>query len=191
MKVYLTAGHQVVNGKGTGAHSLYGDEAVLALRLRNDITSLLAARGVTVFNDPPADTLTKVIEWLRTSTVSDRDLVIDLHFNSAASAAAKGTEVIIPEKYTRKELDLGIAMAKAVSDSLGTTLRRGKLIHTGVKTEGETAHKSIGILNKPYKATNILVEVCFLSNYDEMTNLFPTNYRKLVSSIADVVCKHA
>lgn len=191
MKIYLTAGHQVIDGKGTGAHSAYGDEAVQALRIREDVTALLRARGVTVFNEPPADTLSKVINWLRGVTVNESDVVIDIHFNSAANEKANGTEVIIPEKYSKGELDLGIEMVKAVTSALGTTARRGKLIHSGVKTEGETAHKAIGILNKPFRAKNILVEVCFISNYDEMTNKYPTNYRKLISNIADVICSYA
>lgn len=184
-KIYITAGHQVINGKGTGAHG-FNDEAKLALELRDDLTAKLRQRGLTVLNEAPADPLTKVITWLRNTVTRDTDICVDIHFN-AGPPKAEGTEVIIPEKYTEKELQLARNLASAISTTLGTKLRKGCIIHLGVKTESETQHKSIGILNKPFRATNVLLEVCFVTNYHEMTILYPTNYRALVKNLADVL----
>jgi N-acetylmuramoyl-L-alanine amidase len=185
MKIYLTAGHQVIDGKGTGAHG-FRDEAVEALKLRDDITALLRSRGVQVENEPPAAPLTKVIDWLR-QMVTGSDIVCDIHFNSAGTAQANGTEVIVPEKYTKREIELAKQLGLAIRAALGTKLRSGKIIHAGVKTESETPHKAIGILNKPSLAHNVLIEIAFVSNYEEMTSLYPRGYNDLVKNIADVL----
>lgn len=186
MKIYLTAGHQVINGKGTGAHG-YGDEAVQALKIRDALTAELKNRGIVVLNDPPADALSKVLSWLKTNVV-ERDIVIDIHFNAARDERANGTEVVIPEKYTKTELALAHDMVEAVAGALGTTKRRGKIIYQGVKTESETQHKRIGILSGPHRAHNILVETCFITNYEEMTNKYPKNFSQLIKRMADVIC---
>lgn len=166
-RIYLTAGHQVINGKGTGAHSDYGDEAVLALALRDEIAAELRKLGHSVLTEAPSDTLSTVLRWLH-SVVSSKDLVVDIHFNAAANPQAHGTEVIIPSNYITKEMAFGRHLADAMADALGTRLRRGKIIYPGVKTEEETQHRRIGILSRPSKAANALLEVCFLTNYDDM-----------------------
>ena len=185
MKVYLTAGHQVINGKGTGAISNYGDEAVEALKIRDALAARLISRGIHVEMEKPSDPLTNVINWLR-SKVTGKDICIDIHFNSAASDKATGTEVIIPEKYTKTELELAKKFVSAMTGALGTKARVGKMIHHGVKTESETAHGTIGILNKPASANNILLEVCFISNYDDYKSYYK-NFNSLINNVADVI----
>lgn len=170
-RIYLTAGHQVINGKGTGAQSPYGDEAVLALELRDMIAAVLREFGHQVITEVPTDALSTVIRWLR-PIVTSKDIVIDIHFNSAANVQANGTEVIIPSKHTDAELQLAKSLASEISKALTTKLRSGKIIHAGVKAEDETAHGRIAILSQPWQPTNVLLEICFLSNYDDMSKYF-------------------
>jgi len=186
-RIYLTAGHQVINGKGTGASSPYGDEAVLALALRDDLAAELRKLGHSVITDPPSDPLRVVLRWLR-SVVSSKDILIDIHFNSAANPEANGTEVIIPSSYTAREVELGRYLAASIADALGTRLRRGKMIYPGVKTEDETQHKTIGILRGPFQPANALIETGFLSNYGDMEKYWagrPKLIRNLTTAIDD------
>lgn len=182
---YLTAGHQVINGKGTGAISPLGDEAVQAERLRDAVANIMISRGHEVRTECSKDKLGAVISWL-VGRVDGDDVVVDFHFNAAAIEKANGTEVIIPQKYTQSELKLAVDMTTAISNTLGTVRRKGKLIYHGVKTEDETQHRTIGILRRPYKAKNILIEVCFISNEKDMTSYYK-NFDKLAMAIANVL----
>lgn len=184
--IYLTAGHQIINGKGTGAHSQWGDEAVQAKRIVDRVSEILRSRSVNVSNDKPSDPLGTVVSWL-VGRVNGSDIVCDIHFNAAGTDKANGTEVIIPKKYTQQELELASHMAENIKIALGTKLRSGAMIYKGVKTEDETPHKTLGMLSKPYKAKNILVEVCFLTNKDDIVSYFQ-NFEKLCTNIADVLC---
>ena len=188
-KIYLTAGHQVIDGKGNGAHG-FGDEAVEARKIMTRVTEILRERGVTVLNDLPADPLSKVINWL-SSVVTEKDIVCEIHFNAAASQQANGTEVRSPEKHTVTELNLAKELATQISVALGTRLRNGKIIYSGVKSESETARGTIGILNKPWRAHNVLIETCFITNYDEMTSKYSKNFNEMCFKIAEVLYHYA
>jgi N-acetylmuramoyl-L-alanine amidase len=189
MKVYLTAGHQIINGRGNGAHG-YGDEAVEAAKLRDALTARLRERGVQVINESNATSLQRVLDWLRAS-VTERDMVVDIHFNAATNPAAQGTEVLIPNKHTQTELVLARDLAAAISKSINVPLRRGDTIYSGVKTEAASARSSIGILRGPFKAHNVLLEICFITNYKEMTTNYPNGFTALVNNLADVICRYA
>lgn len=187
-RIYLIAGHQVVNNKGTGAHSPYGDEAVLAHSLRDDIAAELRAYGHQVVTDVSANPLNAVLRWLR-PLATGKDVVIDIHFNSAANPQANGTEVIIPRVHTHKEMALAIKLSGVIAQTLGTRLRRGKIIHAGVKDETETAHGRIAILSQISAPTSVLLEICFLSNYDDMTKFFE-NRHLLVRQLAKAISEY-
>ncbi len=183
-KIFLTAGHQVINGKGTGASSKFGDEAVEALRIRNSLTQVLRAKGLQVLNDVPSDTLTKVINWVK-SIVAKDDVLIDIHFNAGPSQA-NGTEVFIPKEYTKTEVAFGTALAKAISTALGTKLRTGRMAYAGIKTEDESQHTRIGVLSGPTMATNALIEVCFITNEIDMSS-YRNHYEKMINELARVI----
>ena len=184
-RLYLIAGHQVINNKGTGAHSPYGDEAVLAQTLRDDLAAELRAYGHQVVTDVSANPLNAVLRWLR-PLATGKDVVIDIHFNAAASPQANGTEVIIPRGHTAREIALATRLSGVIAKTLGTRLRSGKMIYAGVKDETETAHGRIAILSQISAPTNVLIEVCFLSNYDDMTKFFG-NRRHLVRELAKAI----
>lgn len=178
-KLYLTAGHEIRNGKGTGASSIYGDEAVLAKKLVDDISYKL--KSIDVSNDKADWKLASVIQWIK-GLATSQDFVIDVHFN-AGPITATGTEVIIPDAFTMKELNF----ATEVSSVIARTL---KIRNRGVKKEKDTARKTLGILRIPNKPTNILIEVCFLSNKEDMQS-FNQNYSDLVDNLSAVILKNA
>ena len=69
--IYLTAGHEVNDGKGTGAHG-FMDEAVEALKLRNDVAVVLKNKGIKVITEKNTSKLSEVVSWLK-SLVSSKD----------------------------------------------------------------------------------------------------------------------
>lgn len=179
-KIYLTAGHEIVNGKGTGAHSSYGDEALLAQKVVSDLTRVLSVEYMLyVVNDSNTWKLAETIQWLK-GIVSEKDFIIDVHFNAGPDAAT-GVEVIVPDCASSREVTLADNLAQSISRSLGIRNR-------GVKKEKDTARKTIGILRYPAKATNVLIEVCFLTNRNDMS-AFNSNYDSFIKSLAYVINK--
>lgn len=179
--IYLLAGHAVVNGKGTGAFGVDGfDEAVEALKFRNDLTKELLSKGVAVVNENPALNLNQVITWL-SKLVKKGDIVIEFHFNAGPSAA-KGVESFVDDTYTREEFSLAKNISSAISIATGDVLRG----NAGVKKESESQHKSLAILSNVSVATNVLVELAFLSNRQSVDS-YRKNYKKVVSSVAEQI----
>lgn len=181
--VIVTAGHQ---GKGTGASYNGFDEATEARKLTDDVVNHLKKwYKLDVRTDAPLDPLRQVIAWIKSIVKSKNDLSIEIHFN-AGPPSAKGVETFIPEINTPEERELATRLSKTIANTLGTTLRTGKLKIPGVKVESESQHPRIGILSTPHLATNLLVEVCFLTNLQEIAS-YRKNYFLLVKNISDTI----
>lgn len=186
-QLFLLAGHEVVNGKGTGAHSALGDEAVEALNLRNALADrLIAKHGIRPIKEIPTDSLKLVIAWMR-SIIKQDDVMIDLHFN-AGSVTATGVEVLIPADYTLKEFSLASSLAEAVASTLGIRKRTGKLgtDKAGIKMENESQHSKLAVLGGLGVGINNLVEVCFITSPHDM-QAYRANYSQLVDKMADAI----
>ena len=186
-QLFLLAGHEVVNGKGTGAHSQLGDEAVEALKLRNAIAERLNTKhGIKAITDVPTSTLKVVVAWLR-GLIKQDDVMIDLHFN-AGSVTATGVEVLVPADYTLKEFSLASSLAEAVASTLNIRKRTGKLgvDKAGVKTESESQHSKLAVLGGLGIGINDLVEVCFITSPPDMQS-YRANYTQLVEKMTDVI----
>jgi N-acetylmuramoyl-L-alanine amidase len=176
--IYLLAGHTIIDGKGTGAFGVDGfDEAVEAAKLRDDITRLLRAKNVAVTNDVDTTPLGKLTLWLK-SLVKKKDKVIEIHFN-AGPPSATGTEAYIDDTPNYAETLLCGNITKTVSNALGIRNR-------GVKYESESRHASLAIISVPSSAVNVLVEICFCSNRNDV-NLYRANYNLLVVSLAEII----
>jgi N-acetylmuramoyl-L-alanine amidase len=179
--LYMTKGHQVINGVGNGAKHNGFDEAIEARELVNDVAKeLWKTYKVFTYADDDSDSLSKVISWL-VSKVKKGDICIDVHFNAYAKSGANGTEVFIPTNSTTAEKSFAEKVCGVISKSLGTTNR-------GVKTAAASQHSSLGILEKPHLATNILIEVCFITNEKDVT-LYRKNYNTLVKNLAKVIAE--
>ncbi|AYQ31457.1 N-acetylmuramoyl-L-alanine amidase [Runella sp. SP2] len=179
--IYLLAGHTVIAGRGTGAFGIDGfDEAVEAVRLRDDVTAALRARGVKVVNEVNTSPLAQVVAWLK-SIVKKEDKVIEIHFNMGPPTAT-GTEVYIDDTPTQEERFFAQAVARTIANTLGIRLRGVQ----GVKRESESQHKSLAIISVPSSAINILIEVMFGSNQNDV-ELYRRNYPRLVQALADTI----
>jgi N-acetylmuramoyl-L-alanine amidase len=182
--LWITAGHQVLNGQGTGAHGVNGfDEAVEARKLVNDIIAHQKKwYKLDSYTDNDTDSLNAVIQK-QVNAVNSDWVCLDVHFN-AGPATATGTEMLIPKEYTKHEIELAAALAKAVSNTLGIPKRKGRLLTLGVKTEDESQHSRIGMLSRPFKAVNVLAEICFISNPANVA-VYRKEYWNLVKAISD------
>jgi N-acetylmuramoyl-L-alanine amidase len=175
-KLFITAGHEIRNGKGTGAHSAYGDEAILARHFVTDVAKYLWRHyKVMATTDKDNWRLSEVIAWLGRIVTLDC-VCIDVHFNTGP-ATATGVEVFVPKKFTEIEYSLALNLGTVIANTL-------KLRNRGVKTEDQSQHNRIGILSgAPQIATNILVEICFLTNQKDMES-YHANYDMLVKEFA-------
>jgi N-acetylmuramoyl-L-alanine amidase len=184
--LFITAGHSISNGQGTGAHGVNGfDEAVEARKLVKDIIAHQKKwYALDCHTDKDTDSLNTVIQK-QVNAVNSDWICLDVHFN-AGPANATGTEMLIPKEYTKKEIELAEKLASVTSTILGIKKRSGKLLTKGVKTEDESQHSRIGILSRPYKAVNVLAEVCFVSNENDV-KAYKEKYFDIVKAYSDIL----
>jgi N-acetylmuramoyl-L-alanine amidase len=183
MKLYLTAGHQIINGKGNGAFGVDNfDEAVEARILVQDIIRFMHYGNMVPMNllltDKDEMSLSSVIEWV--GKLATRDCVtIDFHFNAFSKPSATGTEVLVADNATVIE----IKKAERLSNIISTTLRTR---NRGVKMEKDSARGKLGMLSSSRlaHAKNILLEICFITNpYD--VKQYRDNYPELVKNLSN------
>ena len=214
--IYMFGGHNI-NSKGIGTGAFYQenkkvvwekntegklvpkyDEAVLAREFVSNVAKIL-------YTDYNINTITDRDDWSYIDTIKfaasrakKYELVIDVHFNAAANPKAGGTEVIVPNSFldakdSENELLLATNIASVFSEVLEINKRTGKLTnYPGVKKSNESQHNSIGILDKLIWGTNLLFEICFISNPDEMLKYTVRKerlFKEVAKTIADYVNK--
>ena len=174
--LFITAGHR---GGSTGANANGYSEAELAIQLRNDLTDKLHEHGVVVVNDADVDSLSSVVNNIN-KNCTNRDLCLDLHFNSFSNASANGTEVLIQNAPTNSEIEFAEDVLNAVCSTLGTKNR-------GVK-KGKSQYKRLAMLSG-VKCNSVLVELCFISSQSDMVR-YNSKYNELVEKLVDVIIRH-
>lgn len=175
----ISSGHTNVTSMDRGASSADGKyvEGVLTVDAKNilvkHIKNAAVREGIDISKfllvDRDDTALAATMAFLKGRT-KETDILIDIHFN-AGPATAKGTEVLIPAKYTKMELEVADRISDIFGNVLGTPERGAKLHTDGVKDETDSNRGSLGWMRLP--GINILIEVEFLSNptamkvYDE------------------------
>ena len=99
------------------------------------------------------------------------DVIADLHMNASNDPTSTGLEVYISRNAGADSK----AMAKEASEGLSQIIG---IRNRGVKTEGQSQHNTIGILNK--SGTAILVELGFINN--------PEDRRKVIAKKQEIAC---
>lgn len=174
-KLFLIAGH---GGKDPGAVSGSYIERDLAIELRFLVNNELRRLNVIPNIDDNKNYLSQTLSWLR-GKFTDKDVIIDIHWNASSNALANGTEVIIPEIFSQYERSFAEALASTIA-SIGFKNR-------GVKPETDTARKKLGIMRPA--AENILIEVCFISNVQDMI-LYQKSKQILAKKLAYIIKDH-
>ena len=101
-QIFITAGHR---GGSSGANANGYSEAELAIKLRDALTDQLSQKGIVAINDEDKDSLSDVVAKIN-KRCTDRDICIDIHFNSFSSQSAQGTEVLIQNYPSNTEMEL-------------------------------------------------------------------------------------
>lgn len=161
-KYYINAGHR---GKGTGAVG-YFDEGSETIALRDLVCTELMKAGATVLKDDDKAQLSEVVKKIN-STCSVGDVCIDIHFN-AAGKTATGVECLVRQKASDKENRL----AKDICQRLAGVMN---IRNRGVKADNEGAHSRLAMCSD-IKCTSVLIEVCFVSNEDDVNSYKGSRY---------------
>lgn len=160
--IFNSAGHNKIGDPGACANG--HQEADLTIDLRNLINKHLENLGAKFVGDKDNETLGQYLSRIQPGNGS---VVYETHFN-AATPAATGVEVVIPDRHTTHEYDAAKEIASAISCLTGLSLR-GKL-KNGVITESETARGKLGLMRE--EGINLLSEVCFISNKSDLDKYF-------------------
>lgn len=176
--IYICAGHTNTQGKNydPGAVANGFKESQLTVQLRDLICVELKKLGCNFKTDEDTQSLNETIFYAGTS---EKDVVFDIHFN-AATPQAGGSETFIPVEFTELEKKY----AKLVTDKTCELL---SIPNRGVKLENQTRHKRLGMMRP--KGLNMLWEVCFITNKDEMTK-YLSKINELAVAIA-LILKNA
>jgi N-acetylmuramoyl-L-alanine amidase len=166
--IYVTAGH---SNQDPGASGNGYTEAALAKEFRDLVLRQLSNMNIKAWFDNDNDTLNSVLQKMNPN---ESDVCLDIHFN-AGPPTATGVEVITADRFTREELGAATRMSVNCSKILGIRNR-------GVKTEKDTARKMIGILRNE-KGINLLLEICFISNANDM-KAYQSKKRELAVEVA-------
>ncbi len=185
-RVFGSAGHSTVQGKDRGAASKDGKyvEGVLAAEFRGMVYDyLMKAHNYRMSVDPDDSVFSKTISLFKKWT-TPRCIVIDFHFNAVVDPKANGVETIVPKNASDFEVALANALSSAVNAGTGFQLRGSYRGARGVKDETQTAHKSLSWMR--LTGENVLVELCFVSNPDEMVVWEKTKHM-VAARVANVI----
>lgn len=175
MTTFISAGH---NPKGIkvdpGAVGNGYTEAALAVEFRNLVVQELLKRKVKVITDKDDERLGDYLKRIQTGSGS---VVLEFHFDAAASSTATGTTSLFGSDADR----LDKAFAKELVDTSSQVLG---IKNRGAKSESESHRGSLGLMRE--QGIVSLLELCFISNPDDLKK-YHTAKKALAIKIADIV----
>jgi len=173
--IFISAGH---NNKGIkqdpGAIGNGFHEADLAVEFRNLVVALLMGKKIPVTTDKDDERLGTYLERIKTGNGS---VVLEFHFDAAASSSATGTTVLIGNDADRLDKAFAKELVEANASILGIKNR-------GVKTEADSHLGSLGLMRE--QGTVALLELCFISNPDDLRQ-YQKNKMTLAAKIAEIL----
>lgn len=173
--IFISAGHNPNGLKpDPGAIGNGYREADLAVEFRNLVVSFLKAKKIDVITDKDDERLGDYLKRIQTGNGS---VVLEFHFDAAASPSATGSTVLIGNDADR----LDKAFAKELVEANATILG---IKNRGVKTEAESHRGSLGLMRE--SGTVALLELCFISNPEDLRK-YNANKMTLASKIAEIV----
>jgi N-acetylmuramoyl-L-alanine amidase len=176
--IFIGAGHSNTKGRDMGAVGNGYVEGELTVELRNLVIEELAKLGIKAERDGDNSVTLETVNFIRKKLFKPDSILVDIHFN-AGPAAATGCEVIIPASFSVFERDL----ADELSALISTTLQ---IRNRGRKTEAQTARKQLAWMRMA--GDNILPEICFISNADDMSK-YQAKKKELAYNMAALLKK--
>ena len=173
--IFISAGH---NNKGIkqdpGAIGNGFHEADLAVEFRNLVTQWLNAMGVEFITDKDDERLSDYLKRIKTGNGS---VVVEYHFDAAASSTATGTTALIGNDADRLDKAFALELVNSTAKQFGIKNR-------GVKTEAESHRGSLGLMRE--SGTVALVELAFISNINDL-NAYQKNKHELAKIHAEIL----
>lgn len=157
MKLYLNAGHSILNSGG------WNDQGHKENELNMDLRDAVARHliGIQIILVPDNLNLRQSIDWIN-ERAAENDIALAIHFNSNRNTRIGGTEAYY---YNDREKHLAEIFSRTVSKSLGINNR-------GARPDNESWVRSLGFLRQ-LKCDSVIVETCYLSNKADMTKYDP------------------
>lgn len=158
-KIYIEAGHNLGDPGAPGYDGR--TERDWTIKVKNLLADALTKQSggkIKLVLDDDRKSLSATISDFR-KTISHNDLLLSIHFNSASSNKATGTEVFVDDKASARSRRI----AKRVVDTLSTILG---LTNRGVKTPSQSARGTLGILK--LQGAAVLLEISFINNPDDV-----------------------
>lgn len=175
--IFIEFGH---HAKDPGAVSSKWIERDLNIEIGQLIIDHLinVSSGIAIAHDHPTEDLKAVVARINklNANSSENDISLHIHFN-AATPKATGTECFIPYRHTEDESKLAKRICADTSSVLGIKNR-------GVKYSAESNRG--GLYVDQLTEVNILWEVCFLTNSEDM-EAYTKNKRALAKAVGDIL----
>lgn len=176
-KVFLLAGHSNTDPGAVGAGGI--KEADLTKELKVLTALEMCNLGVqNQWHDNDNDSLGSVLS--KVSAIStEEDIIVDLHFNSF-NEKSTGVEVLVPENPSADEVSIATELCERLAAVMAIRNR-------GVKTERQSARGRLAVMRP--KGSNILIEVCFISNLNDLS-AYNSNKKAVAKAIAETIKKY-
>ncbi|MRJ09146.1 N-acetylmuramoyl-L-alanine amidase [Ornithobacterium rhinotracheale] len=174
-KVYPSAGHWAKDSGAVANGYIERDEMD---KLRNMIVARLKARGHAYNTDDNSES-NRVYQGRIRKELRTGDVVMDLHLN-AGRPEATGVEVYISQNAGTDSKKL----AKEAVDGLAKIMG---IANRGVKTDNQSQHSRIGILN--LRGTAVLIEFAFITNKSDMAK-YKANVGKIADFLTELLIKY-
>lgn len=188
-RIWCSAGHQIINNEGTGAHAVTNnkrrDEAVMARIFVNEVARKLWSKyKVNTITDSDTDSFKKVLYKVE-SWFGPRSLALDIHFNAFHNKKSRGCEVFVDDNADITTINAAKMIVDSILKSTHIPPRTGKITnYPGVKYEHESQHKTLAFVSVPNKAVKILVELGFITNSEDMF-AYDLKFDKLTSAFME------
>jgi len=178
MTAFISAGHNpkgIKKDPGAVANGLH--EADLAVEFRNLVVAELLKRNVTVITDKDDERLGDYLTRIKTGSGS---VVLEFHFDAAASSSATGTTALFGADADRLDIAFAKELVNTTSEVLGIKNR-------GALSEKDSHRGSLGLMRE--QGIVALLEVCFISNPNDIKAY--NNYKKeLAVKVADIIKRY-
>lgn len=187
--IFPSSGHCHVRGhKNTdsGAVGVNGRwEADEAFKVKTRVIQILEAKGYNVITDNPTESLKEYLARIKPGPAS---VVVEFHFDAAANPKATGCSVLVGDDSSKTSQSMAAELAQVISTSLGIKLRDGgdgdKILF-----EKDSHRGRLGLMREA--GTVALVEICFISNPDDMAAYDdPAKFEAMCQGIATVLGKY-
>lgn len=176
--IFVSAGHNPGGVKpDPGAIGNGKREADLTLEFRNLVTAELHKQGAKFITDNDNERLGEYLSRIKTGTGS---VVLEFHFDAAASAKATGTTVLIGGDADKNDKAFAKELVEATATILGIKNR-------GVLSETESHRGRLGLTRE--SGTVALLELCFISNPSDLA-AYDKGKIALAQAIADILIKY-